>query len=314
MIEICKVFFQDEVTDVAPFGDGHVNDTFLVKAGGRDYVCQRVQKAMDLRVLEHNYLLLSKACREAGWPYPEWMNAKDGSFFYQDSEGEHWRAYPLIEGEIRKAPLTREELFACGQGLARMHKILQTLPEKPLAVYPMLHDLAYYHHRYLETLCDGELLEEQRDAALEGKISAEAEGFLRLELDRSAIVHGDAKLANALFRGGKVAAWIDLDTVMQGSLLEDVADCMRSACVQDGKLDQDAARTLLQGYQDVAPGLLREEEIGLLPNVVRKIFFELALRYYTDALSKRRLFREKYPGYLLEKARGYFGTVIDVTF
>lgn len=313
MEEIFMEFFQSDITSVAPFGDGHINDTFLVKAGGRDYVCQRVRKAMDLCALENNYLLLSKACREAGWTCPEWMKTRDGSYFCQDPEGEHWRAYPLIQGEILAAPLSREGLWACGQGLAKMHRILQTLPKKLIAVYPMLHDLGHYFQRYEEVLRGDELLGEHRDEKLEEMIEAGRERFLRLEIDRSAIVHGDAKLANVLFREGRVVAWIDLDTVMEGSLLEDVADCMRSACVRDGRLDQEAARALLGGYQSEAPELLGEET-GLLPEVIRKLFFELALRYYTDAISKHRLFREKYPGYLLEKARGYFGTIVDVTF
>ena len=303
---ICSEFLKGRFLSAEPFGDGHINDTYRVMTEDGDFVCQHVRQAMNVAVLEHNYGLYSEACDKAGWIYPAWLKTRAGKYFYTDLKEERWRMYPLIRGDVQTPPLARDVLFSCGQGLAKMHKILQTLAASPQAVYPKLHDLERYYEIYENHLCGNDLVEEQRDAAIEEKIREGIQKFRKLSLDRSKVVHGDAKLANILFQEGKAKAFLDLDTVMLGSLLEDVADCIRSCCIVDGTLDEAAAGELVRGYASEATGLIDEEEMRLLPQVFRKICFELGLRYYMDAISKDKVFKEKYPGYLLEKAKGYF--------
>lgn len=301
----CEGFITDEVTQVSPFGDGHINDTYYVKTERGAYVCQRLQRRIPLTALEHNYRLHSKACKEAGMLFPEWLQTREGHYFYADGNGDHWRLYPLIEGTVLSAPLTEDELFSCGQGLAGLHKLLQKLQGEPVATYPMLHDLGHYYVQFLRRIEGDGCLEEQRDAALEKLIQNGVDGFLSLRLDKSKVVHGDPKLANILFQNGRVKAFLDFDTVMRGTLLEDVADCVRSCCIRDGAPDREAMRSLVQGYREAASEFLGDEEIALLPVVLEKLCFELGLRYYVDAIAVNKVFREKYPGYRLEKARGY---------
>lgn len=304
--EIYGEFLGDEVLSVCSYGDGHINDTFLLLTRSGKYICQRVRRAMNTIALERNYLAYVSACKDKEWIFPEWMRTRQGEFFYTDGQGDHWRMYPFLEGEVVEAPLTKRELLACGKGLARIHGLLQGLPESPCAVYPQLHDLRHYYEVYLGLLeRKGDFHEECRDHALEETIRDRIGGYLDLPLDRSKIVHGDTKLANILFRGGRVAGFLDLDTIMRGSLLEDIADCVRSCCIVDGKMDEVAMKSLLEGYMQTDESLLTEEEADLLPKVIGKLCFELALRYYTDYISKTKQFRENYPGYRLEKAKTY---------
>ena len=81
--------------------------------------------------------------------------------------------------------------------------------------------------------------------------------------------------------------------------MEDLADCIRSCCMSKGKLDEEAAGYVADGYRSYPAKLLTDEEYDLLPDVIQKLCFELGLRYYTDHLAKEKAFREKYPGYLL---------------
>ena len=303
---ICSEFLKGRILSAEPLGDGHINDTYRVRTEDGDFVCQRVRKTMNVTALEYNYVLYSEACDKAGWSYPAWLKTRAGKYFYTDQKDERWRMYPLIRGDVQAPPLARDVLFSCGQGLANMHKILQTLAASPKAVYPKLHNLEQYYEIYENLLHSNDHLEEQRNAAIEGKIREGIREFRKLSLDRTKVVHGDAKLANILFQDGKVKAFLDLDTVMQGSLLEDVADCIRSSCIVDGTFDEVAASELVRGYASEASGLINEKELRLLPQVFRKICFELGLRYYTDSIAKEKVFKEKYPGYRLEKAKGYF--------
>jgi len=300
--EICGNFIDKTIISATPFGDGHINDSFLIKTDGNMYICQRVQKKMDTSVLTKNYGLYSTACDNFSFRYPTWIKTRENGFFFTDETGDHWRMYPYIPGEVLSAPLSERELYACGRGLAKLHLILDTVKEPPEAVYPMLHDLKYYWERY-EALFEGpDLIAENRDLNIEKIISTNIDRFLAVSNDRTAVIHGDAKLANILFKDGEVIAFIDIDTVMRGSRAEDLADLIRSACTGNGGVDLKSADNIIKGYVDTAPGLLSSREISLIPETVKKIGFELALRYYTDSISKVKLFKENYPGYLLEKA------------
>ena len=303
---ICSRFLGEEILAIQSFGDGHINDTFLVRTQKKQYVCQCIRKGMNVAAMEINFSAYASVCRGKEWLFPEWMKTENGEYFYTDLQGDHWRMYPYLEGDVLETPLTKEELFECGRGLARMHKILQEFPEQPVAVYPKLHDLARYYEEYLGLLDRKEdFFEEARDLEMEEVIRVRIGEYLELPMDRSKVVHGDTKLANILFREGRVAGFLDLDTIMQGSILEDIADCVRSCCIVDGRLDEAMAESLLEGYLQVGDQFLTEEERVLLPKVIGKICFELALRYYTDVISKTKKFRENYSGYRLEKAWRY---------
>ena len=62
------------------------------------------------------------------------------------------------------------------------------------------------------------------------------------------VIHGDTKLANIIFRDGKIFAFIDYDTIMTGSILDDLADCIRSCCIVNGVFDRDTAEMIVKGY------------------------------------------------------------------
>ena len=304
----CREFINDRISCITSFGDGRINDTFRIKTDKAEYICQKIRRAVNSEILERNYILYAEACGKTDLLYPKWLKTETGKFFYTDEYGDHWRMYPMIEGQVLSIPVSEELLIACGEGLARMHVMLQTFSEKPRATYPMHHDLKHYYERYLWVL-NNDLSGESRDDELEDLIDSGLEAFIDLKIDRSAVIHGDPKLANILFVSGKVKAFLDLDTLMQGALAEDIADCIRSCCIREGKIDKASVQAFMQGYQRDGNVLLSKEETELLPFIIRKICFELGLRYYTDAIAKEKKFKEKYPGYLMEKARFNFAAL-----
>ena len=241
--------------------------------------------------------------------------------------------YSYIDGDIICAPPKIEQLFFLGQGLKKLHILLQKINDKPKPVYPHLHDLMYYYDMYCKVKDDDKYIcTEYLDPAIENIISADIDKMLKISVDKTSVVHGDTKLANILFKDGKVTGFIDFDTLMNGSSIEDVADCIRSCCIDNGLLNTDKANELVKGYLDTCddfnePNNMQDtqnlqnqfnttgkqninniirNDIKQLPDVFNKICFELGLRYYTDAISKNKCFKEKYPGYHLERARSLF--------
>lgn len=302
---IFNKFVNSRILSSAPLGDGHINDTFLIRAENGKYVMQRVKSTMNIEACLYNYGLYSPLCDDSGWRYPVWMKNSDGKYFYTDETGSYWRLYSFISGDILSAPVEKNILYSCGQGLARMHTIFSRFPETPKSVYPHLHDLSFYYDTYLKVLQSPDMCKENRDSSIEEKIEVGIDKMLNVRQGRVSVIHGDAKLANILFGDGKVIGFIDFDTVMPGYLLEDVADCIRSCCIENGKLNKDKAGELVRGYTDTAPKDMTAD-MERLPEVFDKICFELGLRYYTDALANEKVFKEKYPGFRLDRARSLF--------
>ena len=302
--EISRRYTQKAVQKIERAGAGNINDTFFVGTDTGKYVFQRLQKKMDTAKLEYNNALYSEVCEKEKLKYPKWIKTVDGSFFTSDSDGNSWRMYPYIEGDILSVPLSEDQCYACGEGLGRIHTALREMTKAPRPVYPHLHDLLYYYEQYEKTLSEDGLHTENRAPEIEERIRLRMEEYSSFEADDLSVIHGDAKVSNILFREGKVCGFLDWDTVMTGSASEEVADCIRSACVAEGILDIDAAKALIEGYR--AGAHANESIVGRIPRAFDKICFELGLRYYTDAISKDKHFKEKYPGYRLKRAKELF--------
>lgn len=330
---ICHQFINSSILSEEPIGDGHINDTYLVATSDGRYVVQRIKDTADTAKYEYNYSLYADILASNGIKFPVWLKNKAGTYFYTDGSGYNWRMYSYIDGDIICAPPKIEHLFFLGQGLKKLHILLQKINAKPKPVYPHLHDLMYYYDMYCKVKDDDKnLCTEYLDPAIEKIISADIDKMLRISLDKTSVVHGDTKLANILFKDNKVTGFIDFDTLKNGSLIEDVADCIRSCCIDNGQLNTDKADELVKGYLNTCDDFnelnnmqdtqnlqnqydttgkqnlnyIIRNDIKQLPDVFNKICFELGLRYYTDAISKNKCFKEKYPGYHLERARSLF--------
>lgn len=301
--DIYSKYISDTVKSINSLGGGHINDTYVIDTARGRYICQRISRGIDTVKLEYNYNLYSKACDEYDWLYPAMLKTAEGDYFVTDEDGDKWRVYRCIEGGIINPPFKKDDLYACGVGLAKMHKILSTLTEEPKANYPHLHDLKYYYDIYLKMKNSDDICEENRDIFLESVIDNKFNEMPYYKAESTAVVHGDTKLANIILNKGEVVAFIDFDTIMMGSKLEDIADCVRSASLRDRTFDKTAAEILVDGYLNTAPEEVGDEVMKNLPDAFNKICFELGLRYYMDALSKEKVFKEKYPGFRIDNAK-----------
>lgn len=128
------------------------------------------------------------------------------------------------------------------------------------------------------------------------------------------VTHNDTKISNILFPTDKTnpPIVIDLDTVMPGLALFDYGDLVRSAASTTDenetdltkiRIDPELAKALEEGYLSTASEFLTAEEKALLPDSVKVITLELAIRFFTDHLNGDAYFRIEYPGHNLARAR-----------
>ena len=302
--QIIHEFIDSSVESIGPLGNGHINTSFFISAGD-SYVLQKMNRdlfADHLKQLENNYLRYKVCCVRAPdaaeWICPDMMKTRDGGFFHICDDG-IWRMYRYV----RSDRINRDELdpYAIGAGIGKLHRILKMSCSGDFsAVIPHLHDLRYYYDQYLKL----EGSDRPRDPELDEIVADNIGLFMNISIPEGDVIHGDAKPDNMIFRDGKVVGFIDLDTMMPGSVFNDIADGMRYCCeTEDHVFNPSKAGSLITGYCDGADAEITDEATELLGHTYYRNRFMLGLRYYTDHLAGNIYFEENHPGQSLEKAR-----------
>ena len=325
-----------QVLSLREYGDGNVNDTFLVTVQGAaepHFILQR----LNLRVFPRPELIMgnlktvSEHVRRAwersplrpgrGFEVPRLVLARDGRDHVIDAGGAFWRALSFIEAaqsfEVIESPEHAREV---GYALGAFHHLLSDLPAEHLSdTLPGFHITPRYLRHYDEVLgrqgapqspevtYSLKFVEARRTWA---HVLEEARAQGRLSLRP---IHGDPKVNNVLLdtATGKAVALVDLDTVKPGLVHYDIGDCLRSGCNPLGeeteqweavRFGPELGRALLQGYLARTRGFLTDGDYDYLFDAIRLIAFELGLRFFTDYLAGNVYFKARRPEYNLVRA------------
>ena len=310
---VINSYLNEAVMDVSRLSGGHINGSFLV-TGQHRYVLQCLNKSLyeaHLDTLLSNYKSYRAACIRfkkdktlpGSWDYPRWFRDRDGESFHRASEGGLWRMYKYMPSDDLKKD-GNTDTYEIGKGLGRLHYILgMTSGIRAVKTTARLHDLSYFYEEYIKQKDSPK----ERDAEIDKEIETGYDFFSSIRVPGGNIIHGDAKIGNMIVRDGKVTGFIDLDTLMEGSRFDDIADCARSCCLDgSGEIDVPALVKLLDGYEAGADVIFTKDARELAAKNMVKNRFMLGMRYYTDYLADGGYFREEYPGRNLEKARGLF--------
>jgi Ser/Thr protein kinase RdoA (MazF antagonist) len=318
-------------------GSGHIHDTFLVAVGSgarpRRYVLQRVHTGVfaDPEALMQNLVRVTGhlAAKLASEAVPDrerrslaLVPAREGQPFQRGPEGGFWRCFHFIEGAVAiDAAATPAQAFAAARAFGAFVAALADLDGPPLAcVIPHFHDFprrmaALEARIHEDPLGRAGAIASEADAA-----RAAAERLVRRlaqlgvdDLPRR-IVHNDCKVNNVLLdaRSGQDLCVIDLDTVMEGSVLADFGDLARTAACPAPEDERDLERVrfdlarfeaLARGYLSGAGALLSPPELRALPLAGPLLALENAVRFLADHVAGDRYFRTHRPGHNLDRAR-----------
>lgn len=317
------------VLDLREYGQGNVNDTFLVTLeapGEAHFILQRLNTAVFHRpelvmanlslVTAHLRRHLASTPLRPGrrWEVPRVLLTQNRRDHWLDPDGSFWRALSFIDAAqsfdvIQDVPHARE----VGYGLGMFHHLLNDLPAEQLAdTLPGFHITPGYLQHYDVTLAHqgapsspevnyGLHFVEARRAWGHVLENAKAQGILDLRP-----IHGDPKVNNVMMdqTTGQAVSMIDMDTVKPGLVHYDIGDCLRSGCNPLGeapenweavRFEPDIGRAILQGYFFMAGDFLTESDYTYLFAAIRLIAFELGLRFFTDYLAGNVYFKTRYP-------------------
>ena len=327
---------QGEVIDIREFGNGNINNTFLVTLnakGEKHFILQRINTRVfrqpellmhNMRIsTEHVRFRLERARLGAGrrWEVPRVLLTQDSLDHWVDSDGSFWRAISFIEGSQSFDAI--RDLYHAGEvgyALGMFHNFLSDLPPDRLAdTLEGFHIAPRYLRLYDEVLAKYraskspevnyclQFISERRAWAhvLE---DARAQGRLLLRT-----IHGDPKVNNIMLDSvtGQAISIVDLDTVKPGLVHYDIGDCLRSCCNPLGEeteqwetvyFDSDLCRAVLEGYLPMAGGFLTENDFYYIYDSIRLIAFELGLRFFTDHLKGNVYFTVRRPEHNLARA------------
>jgi hypothetical protein len=297
---------------VAPHGSGHIHETWAVQheAGGARTrsLLQRLNTSVFhnpetvmanlVRVTDHVRVKLEAtggADVERRVLTP--LRALAGGFHHRDASGGFWRCFRFVEAASSYDTPTgprhaREAARAFGEFVALTGDLAQAdTGGRAASVEPELEQARGWLDQLAREL--------------------RKHGVARIP---RRVVHNDCKINNVLMDDatGEGLCVIDLDTVMEGTVLYDFGDLVRTAAcpspedeVELGRMriDPDLFRALAEGYLAGAGSLLTGEELALLPLAGPLMALETGVRFLTDHLSGDRYFRVHREGHNLDRAR-----------
>jgi Ser/Thr protein kinase RdoA (MazF antagonist) len=316
---------------------GHIHDTFAAtyREGEtpRRYVHQRLNGSvfhnlgalMDnlVRITSHLWELL----RSAGVPDVErrclrLVPARDGRPFHVDAEGGTWRTFRFLEGARSRDTIEDPaQVYQVAHAFGCFAAALRDLPPPPLAITILgFHDLDA-RMSSLEKAVEAD--SHQRAASVPAEVDHAAAWFHDLkrllaelgfaDLPRR-VVHNDCKINNVMLDDatGEGLCVIDLDTVMDGTVLCDFGELVRTGTSRSPEDEPDLAsirfelelfRAATRGYMAGATPFLSAEEIEILPISGAAMALENAVRFLTDHLSGDAYFRVHREAHNLERFR-----------
>ncbi len=334
-----------ETVKAEAFGNGNINDTYLVYIQSGDsvarYIFQRVNRAVftnpeDIAknvsgVTTH----IANKLRLAGEKDIERRVVKyyrniSGGYYHITESGDYWRVMSYIYDSVCFDTADNTLLFNTGVAFGEFQRLLSDFPAETLCVtIPDFHNTPA-RYAQLALAADADAFSRLCEVKAEyDYLLSQSENACRLcrLADSGAIplrvVHNDTKCNNVMFdaKTGRNLAVVDLDTVMPGLIAYDFGDAVRFAANPGGEdcedlsevfLDTDAFAAFARGYVGQIRGSVSRFELDTLADGVLAVTLELAARFLTDYLCGDSYFKCKKERHNLIRARAQIALARDI--
>lgn len=329
-----------------PYGNGHINDTFLLtyqlpEGEKKRYILQRMNHSIFKKPKElmENVVGVTEYLRQVivnqgGDPDRETLNVvktRKKESYYKDNGGSYWRIFLFIEQTLCLEQVeSREDFYDSAVAFGNFQRMLAEYPAQTLhETIPDFHNTASRFRNFKKAVqadCMGRAdwarkeiafaLEREKDTSVLTELLEEGRLPLR-------VTHNDTKLNNILFDAEtkKALCIIDLDTVMPGLSLYDFGDSIRFGASTGAEDERDLSKVELdlslfeaftKGFLEGCGGSLTEKEIDMLPMGAKLMTYECGIRFLADYLEGDIYFKIHREGHNLDRARTQFKLVADM--
>ncbi len=336
MLNICEKFrTKGAALSCEPYGNGHINATYLVKTDEEQYILQRINRHIfqDVPGLMRNVERVTAFLAEKD-PDPRHSlclaPTKDGAA-YLETEGEFYRMYVFVRDSIcLDAPETDEDFYQSAVAFGSFQRQLADFPASELTeTIPHFHDTPN-RYRALRAAIEKDALGRAASCReeIEFALTREADAAVMMNLLAAGelplrVTHNDTKLNNVMLdaKTRKPLCVIDLDTVMPGLAANDFGDSIRFGANTGAEDEKDLTKISLslaryeafaRGFLEACGKALTPKEIETLPWGAKLMTLECGVRFLTDYLEGDTYFRIHRPEHNLDRARTQFALVADM--
>lgn len=340
--EICGNFnIEGEFVSAEPYGEGHINNTFLAKTDKTQYILQRVnntvfkkpEEVMEniSRVTEYMRKEIEAKGGDVKRETLTLIKTLDGKDYYIDSENRLFRMYVFIDNATSYQIIENGKVFyEAARAFGNFQKMLKGFPADKLnETIVNFHNTKDRYRIFNEAIKNDKM-------GRKASVMPEIEFALAREKDSAIIVdalanneiplrvtHNDTKLNNVMIDDatGKGVCVIDLDTVMPGSMLYDFGDSIRfgaSTAAEDetdlSKVNMDISlfEEYVKGYLEVLGDSITKREAELLPMSAKLMTLECGIRFLSDYLDGDTYFKIHREHHNLDRARTQLKLVYDM--
>lgn len=327
-----------------PFGQGHINTTYAVYYNHENkptdrYILQEINTSIfkDYKSLMNNILLVTSHLKNQ-------ISAAGGDVLREtltviptvdnetclNYEGKIYRMYPFIEHATCYQLATPELFYESARTFGKFARQLADFDAKLLVnTIPRFHDTVNRYQNFINSL-DADVCNRAADIPTEIEFVKARENFASIVLDEIEsggiplrVCHNDTKLNNVMIDNDTHTGIcvIDLDTVMQGSLLYDFGDSIRfgaSSALEDEEnpdlvyCDLEKYKLYVKGYLEECAPIMNAKEFELLAHSAILMTYECGVRFLTDYLDGDIYFKTHKPLHNLIRARNQFKLVKDM--
>ena len=325
------------VTEIRPFGKGHIHDTYKVETSpceNPNYLLQRVNNMVFPKVdqmmenIQRVTAFYSSKLSDSGKTdmsrevlqvIPTVQNLP-----YLMEGQSYWRLFRFVDNAFSyDTPHNLSQAFEAGNSLGRFQRLLADFPAETLyETIPHFHDVKRRIRKFNRVLKnpipERVALAEQEIQVVNRRrremgifTDLMREGFIPIR-----VTHNDTKFNNLLFdEKNKALMWIDLDTVMPGCIHYDFGDALRTLA-NDGKEDEenlqqinfhfDRFKSFTRGYLKEMGEVLTPIELIHLAFSPKIMTFIMGLRFLTDFLEGDVYYKTSFPNHNLIRSRAQF--------
>lgn len=272
-----------KIDKICKISIGLINETYLVEAGADKFILQKLnpifkkEAILDFSAVSGHLEKKEMMCQKI-------LPTSDGSLFVE-ADREVWRVLSFIPGIVFTKTNSPEMVYEAGKILGKFHFAVGDFGYEFKHKRPMHHATDIFVAK-LEKLSKS-VSDKDFKRLAEGILSNIKNLYLPKTL-RKTVTHGDPKISNIIFQSGKAVALIDLDDCgREHNALIELGDAFRSWCgsAEDDKnnhFDMEKFKAGLNGYFDGSKNFLNKDEVRLIPQAVKLITLELAMRFLTD--------------------------------
>ncbi|HLO61230.1 MAG TPA: aminoglycoside phosphotransferase family protein [Bacteroidales bacterium] len=329
---ISQFIISGTITDIIPFGSGHIHGTFLAKGSTESYILQQINTRVfrdPVTVMKNISLVtdhIRKKLEESGAPditrsVLTVIPIKTGDLIYTDENKKVWRCFVYIpRHKTYDKAVSEDQVYEGGKAYGKFLNQLSDLPAANLGeTIRGFHDMEM-RIRQFEDACKNGVPERIKETSHEINLLRERKDEMiiirklgREDKINTRIVHHDTKINNVLFdEDGKGLCVIDLDTVMPGFIHDDFGDSIRTFTNTGDEDDSNVNQVSINmkfyeayaaGFLEQTRNVMNDVEKDHLALSAKALTYMQSLRFLTDHLNGDIYYHINHEGHNLQRTR-----------